>query len=206
MSYKPTDFFVGIVELFSVFLPGALLLALFFTSATSVFERLFPGLEGEGPRWIAFLIAAYFLGHLLKHFSTNLLNKKIYRRFYGKELKELEHNAEDLAPKSGPIDQFQWVRSYVRLENPAAAHEVEQYEADSKFFRSLSLVFVAAMGFAVVEREPLVTMALAVLASFSLWRFCRLRYTEAVTAYGYFDVIVKGSQKEESAPLLNGDR
>ena len=59
---KPADVYVGVIELFSVFLPGALLtasLALLFQPTPEVVAPL---LATEGAQWAAFAVAAYALG------------------------------------------------------------------------------------------------------------------------------------------------
>ena len=69
-TLKPTDFFVGIVDFFSILLPGALLTFLIITSLsehTSQHPLLAKALEEfRGERkvgWVAFAIASYILGH-----------------------------------------------------------------------------------------------------------------------------------------------
>jgi len=59
---KPADVYVGVIELFSVFLPGALL-----TASLALLLQLTPGvmaplLDTEGAQWAAFAVAAYALG------------------------------------------------------------------------------------------------------------------------------------------------
>ena len=73
---KPKDLFVGVTDLFAVFLPGAVLaylsyrvlLRLFPDSSVAVLVR---GLEST-PSWIALFVGAYLLGHILFSFSARL--------------------------------------------------------------------------------------------------------------------------------------
>jgi hypothetical protein len=78
MSIEPKTFFIGIVDFFSVLLPGALL-ALFiqeshnqFLSDLNLYAR-----SNDVPTWVAFLFIAYVLGHLVFLVGT-LLDQLLY--------------------------------------------------------------------------------------------------------------------------------
>lgn len=45
MSYKPTDFFIGVMEFFTIIMPGALLAFLLLDYGKSVFGMLLPTLS-----------------------------------------------------------------------------------------------------------------------------------------------------------------
>src|ERR1041385_5496180 len=66
LSFEPQKFFIGVIDLFSILLPGALLafvLKVFFEERPDVMDILHR-LEGS-KGWVAFLVASYVLGHLL---------------------------------------------------------------------------------------------------------------------------------------------
>ncbi len=63
MTTKPADFFIGVVDLFSIFLPGALLAYLFLAVAgQDALDARLPFIHNTAADWIAFFLAAY-LGH-----------------------------------------------------------------------------------------------------------------------------------------------
>ncbi|HVP54573.1 MAG TPA: hypothetical protein VMU45_06200 [Candidatus Eisenbacteria bacterium] len=77
MSQKPGDFFVGIVDFFSVLLPGAFLafvVRLF--SHDAWVGKLVPlidqNLPDKNERWIAFAFASFVIGHLVFHLGALL--------------------------------------------------------------------------------------------------------------------------------------
>ena len=64
MDFEPQKFFVGLMDFFSILMPGALLTFLLKTHTTVM---TWPPLQSQpldGPKgWIAFLVASYLLGH-----------------------------------------------------------------------------------------------------------------------------------------------
>ena len=66
MPEEPADLFIGVVDLFAILLPGAVLAALL---GNVGYERLIgdllPTLTTDAAKWLAFAIASYFLGHFL---------------------------------------------------------------------------------------------------------------------------------------------
>jgi hypothetical protein len=89
-------------------------------------------------------------------------------------------------PVQGPdvASAFDWALSVVRLKSGAAAAEVDSYLAQSKMFRSLTVValstFFVGWGF------PWATTARVGLLLLCLWRFLRLRWDATERVYEYF--------------------
>lgn len=87
-----------------------------------------------------------------------------------------------------PTNTYQWSRAMLRLRAPVALAEVLRLEADSKFFRSLFVVFVllAICSFVHLpgsERLPLPAVALLFLAALSYWRYAEQRQKGLAEAY-----------------------
>ncbi len=60
---KPSDFFVGIIDLFAVFLPGGVLTFILFQSYSSFIDST---LHISGNQsWVAFFFFSYLLGHIV---------------------------------------------------------------------------------------------------------------------------------------------
>jgi hypothetical protein len=98
------------------------------------------------------------------------------------------------APQEGPYipSTFSWAMDAVRLRSPAAVAEVDTLLAQSKMFRSVTIILVAAVavlvwrpGWAPPEagRVPYIGLIVALVA---LWRFLRLRWDATHLAYRYF--------------------
>jgi len=54
---RPGDFFVGVLDFFAILLPGAV--------AAAILAPLVAPLTSDAQRWTAFLLSAFFLGHLI---------------------------------------------------------------------------------------------------------------------------------------------
>jgi hypothetical protein len=148
---KPGDFYVGIITFFAILLPGSagvgVLVPMVDPKASG---RLFALPSGGLGEWIAFLLAAYFLGHLiflagsyidwiynaLRERFHPYTNESAYRcatAIRDHLISEGEHQA---------LNTFQWARAVLMALFPEAAADVQALEADSKFFRSLLVVLV----------------------------------------------------------------
>jgi hypothetical protein len=163
---KPRDFFVGVVDLFAVFLPGAAL-ALFLQrtlSENELLKQLLNGLPEGAAKWAIFLVASYILGHFIfavGSFFLDDLYDVSYKKWFGerkgvpalkteviKYLLSWTRNGVNEQNKPLPalpkelIDDevFDLATSFVRVQSGAAAVEIDRVEADSKFFRSLIIL------------------------------------------------------------------
>lgn len=146
---KPSDFFIGIVDFFAILLPGAIATAIL----APKFGKLVLGplitVPGTAAgNWVAFLICAYFLGHII------FLLGSYIDRFYNSVRTRLNPYGNESAyqcattirdsfvreSQRNALNTFQWTRSVLISTCPAAAEDVHRLEADSKFFRSLLIV------------------------------------------------------------------
>lgn len=165
MGYKPSDLFVGVIDFFAILLPGAIIVGV----GLQLDGRMYgdAGLlqpVGDGAEaWVAFLVAAYLAGHLLF-----LVGALLDTSLYDPLRKTFVHPDRDLtflqagrvrnrvlgAGETG-INTFQFSRSALKLQAPTALTEVERYEADSKFFRSLSVtLYMLLFAFLADGRGP----------------------------------------------------
>lgn len=208
MSHKPADFLLGVMEFFAILMPGALLAFLLVDWGRSLFGGPLPSLPDTSANWMAFIVGSYVLGHLLHHLGF-VMDKWVYDEVYVKRWKRrkgedrlLKKVRELLEMKLGTdakiISAFSWAASYVRLHSGAAAGELERGGADSKFFRSLSIVVIVAMALFAVEQLVLAFAGAIVLLGFSLWRFCDLRWKNSQLTYEYFIMITLDRVEHES--------
>ena len=109
MGFEPQKFFIGLMDLFSILLPGALLTYLLRIRVERVpwadarVQRL------EGPKgWVAFLVASYLLGHLV--FLLGSWLDEFYDWLRGRTL---NHQIHRLARESKTFRW--WVRGLVWL-------------------------------------------------------------------------------------------
>jgi 8-oxo-dGTP pyrophosphatase MutT (NUDIX family) len=80
MSFEPQKFFIGLVDFFAVWLPGALLAYLIKDDFIRIVlgDNYRPPEGNEG--WVVFLFASYLLGHFIFLTGSYLLDDKVYDR------------------------------------------------------------------------------------------------------------------------------
>src|SRR5262245_60293054 len=171
MEFDPQKFFIGIIDLFSVLLPGAIL--------TLVLGAPWTDIELDDAKgWTLFFGSSYVLGHFL-FLIGSFLDNTVYRplrdltketkllqkkRLFGPLLqwivKHLFKDGPDAAVTSiesiknqylvkigdhTSINAFQWCKARLALEHPEVLSFVNRFEADSKFFRSFIPVIVGLL-------------------------------------------------------------
>src|SRR5262245_6151236 len=73
MKFEPGTLGIGVIDLFSIMLPGALATAALKGAAEpALFPSVFPKYSGETAPWVVFLFASYLLGHFIFLFGSFL--------------------------------------------------------------------------------------------------------------------------------------
>jgi len=227
MGFEPNKFFIGLMDFFSILLPGAIVT---YIVRGEIGHRLlgdsYPDLEGSAAV-AAFLLVAYLAGHIVFMLGTYLdpfydrLRKlrpvpadrearlltrvrarmRAFARHPLRRLASLVFGArtmDDLAldqvkslkqthlgTAAQAINAFQWSKATLLLEHPEAFAKIERLEADSKFFRSLVVLFLASVVGALVIQEFVLAAVVAVLAVLAFWRYADQRLKSVTHAYWY---------------------
>jgi hypothetical protein len=87
-----------------------------------------------------------------------------------------------------PVGVYQWARAWLRIHSPEATAELDRLEADSKLFRSLSVIGLALLicfKFLRASATGLLPLALVVMV-ICLWRYCDLRQKMVRACYLHF--------------------
>jgi len=196
MKFSPSNFYIGIVDLFSILLPGAiasLALYYFFQSEIDAFLSLGGKENAEFFRAFILLFSSYLFGHIISQLSAYLdsllydrLKKFVYRD--SRCLDEVwKIRREKFGNHGEPVlvNAYKWSLFKLQTEHPAAASEVERYMADSKFFRSL-IIIMLVMGIVLLWHKDMnmaVPLSCFALAIFSTIRYFKKRRKSTETAY-----------------------
>ena len=205
MAAKPADFFIGVADLFAIVLPGALLSYLSLRVATPKLVNTIPNAGAQG--WVAFALSSYLLGHfasLIGAFFLDPLYDITYLKIFKnkvdadavyKEVSKFKYPLFKGATKN-PTN-YKWARASLRARHANAMQEIDRLEADSKFFRSVTVVLlILACGVACeilwnpgflckassAEKTWGVVLWL-VSVPLSFWRFSNLRWKAGEAAY-----------------------
>lgn len=218
---KLGDFYVGVVDLFSVLLPGGFLMAaLVLVAPPSYGEPFAPLLATPPAQWAAFIFCAYALGALL-FMPASKLDHRFYDRYRKRKWPDKDDHAYKLATAlrggvfpgptevDNPMNTFAWAQALLLLQAPAAFAEVQRYEAESKFFRSLIIALpVSGLLFLLKDQkaQQWVELLLAVaLAGLCFLRYAERRHKSTEWAYRYLIALQMGPAPPAPKPPAAAD-
>ena len=209
---KSSGAFLGVIDLFAVVMPGLLLVA--------VLQMLYPGStigagfpKGDSAAWLAIFVEAYIAGHflfLLSSYLDGFVYHRLLRRWLEDDGGLAYQIASDLkaryfddslgqADRLHPMNTFVWAKTIMALRAPGALSEVQRFEADSKFFRSLTVLIPILGGLVVTARPPIYGVAPVLLGATGLtilaaWRYGERRFKSTQWAYNYM-ITLFGAQR-----------
>jgi hypothetical protein len=194
MDVKPGDFFLGLMDFFTILLPGALLAYLVEDFAgKNIFGPLLPPIHTEVQGWVVFLLASYLLGQFLFLIGATFMDRIYDKTFLAAKRK----NGDLLYEKAKELTANQWhyagVRKWastvIRLRSADAALQMDQLEATSKFFRSVFVVLIIYFIYFTLSHRSDRWIALGVVASLlvlSFWRFAEQRWKLTELTYLFY--------------------
>lgn len=215
MTFDPKNFYIGIVDLFAILLPGGLLMFQIMGYGRGKFV--------SGPAdWMVLLFGSYLLGHFVFLVGSALLDKQVYDRIrratdreqvkklacggslHPRWVRRLTHalfgsmgdgayeqakriHSHYLAPlgAASAINIFQWCKARLHMNQPDLLATVQRFEADSKFFRSLIVVLFILIPWKFAEGSWKLGVAGIVMFVLALWRYIDQRMKATRQAYWY---------------------
>lgn len=237
MGLDPQKFFIGLIDFFSILMPGAMLAYLCKDGAAAWFGAPLPyrldGSEAGG----VFLFASYLLGHFAFLISS-LLDEWVYDRarsctdwqqaskrlaagkrlspgwarwlardgLFGRDadnalqqVLRIKARTLNALGADRAINSFQWSKVRLAKELPAGLVTVQRFEADSKFFRSFTVVLAVLAGYFAAREHGAVAAwwCLAGIAP-ALWRYVDQRFKATQQAYWFVISLESGAT---TAPL-----
>ena len=111
---------------------------------------------------------------------------------------------EQLGDAEASINAFQWCKARLLFDKPDALAKVERFEADSKFFRSLVVLFaVLALAFLGFQEWRLSLLAFFLLVM-AFWRYVDQRLKSTTHAY-WFLLTLEADRPAGSKPGSGAD-
>ena len=209
---KPADVHIGVIEFFSIVLPGALLTAALVAvwSGPPPMSRLV--LSSTAVEWVAFAILAYTLGHFI-FLIASVLDHPLYDRYRNWRWPKRPDGAYALAliernrffgrpldfARDVPMNTFVWAKSLLVMHCPVANAAVEHFEADSKFFRSLVIALPLVGAVLAHAGSPLALPTSLALSLLSFVRYAERRNKSTEWAYRYALVLCRDRELQAKA-------
>lgn len=194
-------FNVGLLDLLSILLPGGFLVGLISQAGWIQGWSLVQNISAEWTSGAVFAAVAYVFGHFV-HMIASWLDDLIFNKV--KEWKWPDDTLVNIIVKFkdseiGEIDRayfnaFKWSLAYLMQHQPMMYQAVEKHIAESKFFRSFSIVLLIAGVWAFTEQrwaEGVLSLLLTIL---SLVRYATQRQKSIDSAYQYV-IAAKGKGK-----------
>lgn len=198
---KPGDFLLGVLDFFAILLPGSL--------ATWLVTQYIPPAElrhalsfglGDGSTnpdtlvlGTAFLLSSYMLGHFV--FMAGALLDAPYDRWRNRAKPTGRDKAFQSAKAlqtqltgdivGGDFTTLKFSKAYIQVVSSPARVEIDRLDADSKFFRSLVVIWAAgAAHFLLREQSPVAGLVAVVMAVLSYHRYREQRWKMTELSYG----------------------
>ena len=217
---KSSSGYFSVIDMFAVLLPGVLLVGGLNTlGAWSLLSEGLP--KDEAAAWLSFGVEAYVAGHFIFILASGLdgplyhrllrhaldhddglsyrLASALKARYFGERLGAVD--------RLHPMNTFAWAKTVMALRAPRALAEVQRFEADSKFFRSLTLL-MPALGVIALHRVgwsgvagPAVIGATAALTVLACWRYGERRLKSTQWAYNYVITLFGAATPEVGAAV-----
>jgi hypothetical protein len=205
---KPSEFHIGVMEFFSILLPGSLLIAAIIVRwHPQELPQFRPLFAAPGASWVAFALSAYTAGHFL-FLAASRLDGTLYRPYrallwskddscYAMATKAREARFAECTGANEPMNTFAGTKAMLRLKAPAACTDVERFEADSKFFRSLVVAIPLSAALVLPAWVCLALAAPAAILAVVAYADRRRKSTE--WAYRYVLVLIREDAPDGAA-------
>ena len=186
---RPSDFYIGISELFSILIPG------FLVAISTLY--FFGDLEADKSLptlfWLILIVVSYVLGHVL--FAVGSWWDEINNLFqyHGNDalIEKVKHIREQYGDKDCTgINNYQWTKSVLSRLHVVGHMEVLRKEADSKLFRSLIIPLVISIFYFWSELNLFMKFVSFLITVMAFWRYrdqrnkgCTIAYTHIITLF-----------------------
>lgn len=193
MKFSPNNFYIGIIDLFAIFLPGSLVaLTLYYYKHAQAEAFLRTSGQSDFFSGFVLLFASYLFGHIISQASA-YLDKYLYDKVKDKlyknqtllnQVKKVRTDVYHNTPEDmNLVSTYEWAELKLQKELPQVVQEAERYIADSKFFRSLLLILFVLGFILLFNKNYSLSVSCFLIAAFSLIRYFHKRQKAVKTLY-----------------------
>jgi len=178
---KPSDFFFGVSEFFSILLPGVIVTIITVILVFGYDYRRFGTNE-----WALLLIASYIVGHILFAIGSwwDLLYEKVKPAGNEELIEHIKHIRNSKADSDcSSVNQYKWSKAVLAKFGEEGYAEVLRKESDSKLFRSLIAPALFLSFVLLLERSYSAGTVGIVIAVVLFWRYREQRFKACTVSY-----------------------
>ena len=186
---KPGDMLLGVLNFLAILVPGFVAIALIGLAKPNWVEPFISSIATlTTVREVAYAIAAYFVGQIafllgsildpvygsVRKILSPADNTKAYDC-----VEKIRNSYLKLDAERAAVNPYQWSKAILMAAAPTAADDINRFEADSKFFRSLAVVSVAVAATQVCPQSEgyLLSALIGALACFGGFYYWRTKCT-----------------------------
>ena len=162
MNFQHSNFYITIVDLFAVLLPGTLAILILIYSKIIILEQVPAFITAkEFIYGFVFLLTSYLAGHIIHQlgsFVDDLFYDPYKNLFFPKitrldKVKGIRKDSYDDDPEKSKVNTFEWSIFKIQQDKAAVYTDVEKTMAESKFFRGLFVVLVLLLVYLIIENS-----------------------------------------------------
>jgi hypothetical protein len=205
MGYKPSDAFLGVIDVFVVLLPGAMLFALLaFVWGPAILTK-FPS---DALHWSVLVVMSYLAGHLVSGIGALVEDRWSTSEYaqtrFAREARDIRPAAAQILERllGNSISKVPNLRRvaavFVHLKGKAISTLLIRKDADRRFFRNVNVVLAAAAIWWIVAiafirsatiHDAIGIAVIAILLPLSLSRYFHLDANYTRDAFEYLIVL-----------------
>ena len=197
MTFKPSDFFFGLIEFLAYIAPGSIFCYVLYTILFDSTPDSLGLTKASTPSiiWFLFILISYILGHIIHHISALILNPlySIYLKSQLKKHQAFISQAENSIKNHLSIhdNYLELVESFLKMNYPLLISDLDKYEANSKLFRSICIICLFACFYP--SNSMIIILFLIFISILSFLKFLDQKWNYRFKAYEYFLLIKNNS-------------
>jgi len=196
---KAGNFYASLIDLFAIMVPGSIATAMLMATERDYIPVDIINLpEPVAVQWLAYFVIAYLIGQiifLLGSFLDGIFESLRKWRLEQGSISAVDNDQlyfavqilknktfeDELTPV--PLNNFQWAKSVLVQEDQNGIVEVNRLEADSKLFRSLSVVSFVSVFMIGLNSNDMIGLILIGLTILCFVRYYERRLKSNTLAY-----------------------
>lgn len=145
MTISPQNLYISVVEIFGIFMPGAMIVLFINHHFPDFVSKLAFTPSNKDYVWAIILFYSYIFGHFFNRLGS-VLDESLYKKLFITKTDKIQQKVNDLfiahQENNHNLPIFVLAKLYLIQTKSPVLQKAEKEAADSKFFRSLFVISV----------------------------------------------------------------